>query len=358
MTGAALLAQAARRSLSAGAHRPRVVVWLPPAPRSRFPQLLGAATLPEQVIAIPVDPPDLPSVVEAASGGGVDVVFHLHWTSWALGRSEGSPAERSLVAALDVIDALGDRSLIWTVHNALPHECREVELESRLRRTLVERAAVIHIMNPATPEVVAPWYALDPSKTIVSPHPVPPVTGIGREEAARFLELDPGVQWVAHIGQIRPYKGLDLLLEALDLLDPRIGLIVAGEPGTDANSQQQATTAALHPRVHARLSFQTDDQLEAAMAAARVVALPYRQVLNSGVLELAKAVGRPAVLPDLPHVRAMAQDAGAAFYQPGDPPALAEAITSVMSRAATVTPAGPADHSALAAAVSRLWLTE
>jgi glycosyltransferase involved in cell wall biosynthesis len=298
-----------------------VIVSFPPAPFNPFPaDIVGELAMTH----IEVAPADLPATAGVARAIEVPVAFHLHWTSWVLAaESDRRRARERLAGGLELLVALHGLPLIWTVHNALPHECRHPDLEVRLREQLVEMATVIHIMNPATASVVAQWYELPADKVVVAPHPAFPPVAADRLTARRQLGLGPDADLVAFLGQIRPYKGLDRVLDALPEA-PAVRCIVAGSAAVDPESAAIAQRAGLHPQVIPILRHLDDDELGLVAAAADAIVLPHRQILNSGIVEVGRAAGTGFIAPHLPHVRALLDTA--VFFDPDVPASLAAAL--------------------------------
>jgi glycosyltransferase involved in cell wall biosynthesis len=283
------------RSIPAGAAR-RIVVATPRAPKSSFMADLYREILDPETPWLAVPPTELADVSAAAAGMGAEMLVHVHWTSWALGRLDRAPAEAALQRALGILESVRKHRMVWTVHNTLPHDCRHEDLEVTLRRHLADQADLIHIMNPMTREIVAPWYELPDDKVVQADHPWPRVVGIGRDEACRMLGLNPRYRWIGFLGQIRPYKRVDILLDTMDRLSPDHRCIIAG--ATDGSDEMRSVVARAqrHPRTVVLSGHQPDAVFHAVAEAVGVVVLPYIDILNSGVHPLAAAVGCPVVM--------------------------------------------------------------
>jgi glycosyltransferase involved in cell wall biosynthesis len=101
-------------------------------------------------------------------------------------------------------------------------------------------------------------------------------------------------------GQMKPYKGLDLAIEAFallpDALRDQARLRIVGQPRMDvapllalAAARGVADRVAIEPR------FVPDAELPALFGPGVVAVFPYREIEASGVLSLALAHGRPIV---------------------------------------------------------------
>ena len=231
-------------------------------------------------------------------------VFHLNWTAPILGGS-GNPDRRSTRYRLflDALDQLQDRgvSTIWTVHNVLPHECADPVLEAQLRQEIADRVDLIHVMCEETAQLCSGYFELPQSKIRVLPHPsyIDVYPNLVDKETARYeLRLGHGDFVYLHLGKIRPYKGVDRLLDAFDRLarqDPKAKLMLVGESGRFEQLDEIKQRARANPSVISNFNAIPDEDLQLYLNAADVVVLPYRDVLNSGALQLAYSFAKPVV---------------------------------------------------------------
>lgn len=233
-------------------------------------------------------------------------LFHLHWTNPILqpAASHLEARERldAFTRALESFVAAGGR-LIWTIHNVLPHDARHVALEVELATTILRHAERVHLLSEQTLAQAAEHYAIDPAKVVVielsSYFGVYPNT-ISRDDARARLGIEPGDKTLLIAGYVRPYKGIDRMLDVFDELlkkDPSLRLLVAGKPlDADGVAELEARCAA-HPRVVSRFERIPDDELQVWYGAADVAVLPYTNILNSAAFRLATSLGVPVVGP-------------------------------------------------------------
>lgn len=101
---------------------------------------------------------------------------------------------------------------------------------------------------------------------------------------------------ILFFGLIRPYKGLDLLLESVSRL-PTVELIVAGEPYMNINAlKERGGREDLMGRVHWHTDFIPAAKVATYFSAADAIVLPYKKATNSGVGLTAVAFGKPLVV--------------------------------------------------------------
>ena len=118
---------------------------------------------------------------------------------------------------------------------------------------------------------------------------------VGAAAAREALGIPPDTLVVLMFGVLRPDKGLgDLLTAAIE--DPTWHLLIAGKEDGALHAEREALRRPeLTGRVTIREGFHEIDTVAMFFAAADLVALPYRQASQSGVLHLAYGFGRPVV---------------------------------------------------------------
>lgn len=335
-------------------------------------------------VARPV--PSLRAHLTGAVASGAPGVLHLHWTSPLLRGAADAEEARGRVARLsELLDAFraGGGRLVWTVHNLLPHDAAYPSLEAELCQVVADHADLVHVMCDQTPAAVAPYYTLDPARTVTIPHSsyagVYP-SRLSRRRARRRLGLSGNERALLTLGRLRPYKGIDRLLDAFThapLDRPDLRLLIAGATG--AGMDDLAARIAATPRVVSRLTRVPDRDVQAWMRAADLAVLPYAGILNSGSFHLAETFGLPVVAPrsgalvdreGLLHVRLFDPEAmpsvgssdpeafeptlaGAVRDLVDSPPAAASARASALATAAANPPELMARR--FASAVAPLW---
>jgi glycosyltransferase involved in cell wall biosynthesis len=153
-------------------------------------------------------------------------------------------------------------------------------------------------------------------------------------------------------GLIRPYKGIDLLLEAWR--EQRgAELWIAGRPMMDVSSL--IARAPTGTRFLTR--YLTDGELVALLRRADLVVLPYREIDQSGMLFAALALGVPLLLSDAGGFPEVAATGAAVTFPSGDSAALGRRLRELlddpdrlgrMREAAARAPSGPYSWSAIA----------
>jgi glycosyltransferase involved in cell wall biosynthesis len=232
-------------------------------------------------------------------------VAHVHWTSPVLADCEtGDEALARLErfrAALAGVRSRGAH-VLWTVHNELAHDARFPEVEKQIGQVLAEHATVVVQLHEHTSEAVSASYRIPPDKLVTLRHSsyagIYP-DGWTREQARAELGVPADAYVVGFIGQIRPYKGVDVLCAAIEAAAGRIPdltLLLAGRVSPEDAPLLEKLLPSSVPVVE-HLAFVPDEELGRWLRASDIMALPYQRILNSGSALLAASFGTPVLIP-------------------------------------------------------------
>lgn len=230
--------------------------------------------------------------------------IHIHWTSPLIEKRESKEKAEAFVddfiSALEKARSRG-RGVLWTVHNALPHDSKYPETAIRLHAEIARVADIIHVLSAPTVDAINGVYELPEHKVRVLEHSSYVGVYGDREPmsvAREAVGASPEARTVLFFGQLRPYKGLDQLFDASILLQEQhpVELLLAGKPAPELKDELRRIKGS-GVEVTSALRFIEDNEVAAWFSAADVTVLPYRKVLNSGSMMLAATFGVPLVLP-------------------------------------------------------------
>jgi glycosyltransferase involved in cell wall biosynthesis len=265
------------------------------------------------------------------------------------------------VQQLDVHLLPKGRPVVLTAHDVLPREARPGQRDAQ--RRLYERvdAVVVHTLHGR--DRLVDGLGVDPAKVHVIPHGAfrHLTTLAPAELAPAFANTKRPV--VLFFGLLRPYKGVDVLLDAWRRMGATASpaeLWIVGLPKMDVRELRAKAPSGV--RFVDR--FVSDPEAASYFERADVVVLPYREIDQSGVLFTALAFGRPMVLSDVGGFSEIARAGAAEVVPPGDPEALAGALGTLLNdhgrrrqlaaRAAQLA-AGPYSWDAVAEAHRRVY---
>ena len=238
--------------------------------------------------------------------------------------------------------------LVATFHDIEPHpgEDRLLDIGSLLYRLTLFMSRVlpdrIFVHGKALREILVENHRIPGWKVHVIP--------IGEHEVAPFVKfeqegLEPDGSRVLFFGRIHRYKGLDCLIQAEPLITrevPDARIVIAGT-GEDFGRYQEAMAGRDAFEVYNyRISYEEGARL---FQQASVVALPYLEASQSGVIPTAYGFRRPVVVTDVGSLPEVVDDARTGYIvPPRDPAALAAAIVSLLKDPAACRRMGDAGY--------------
>lgn len=181
--------------------------------------------------------------------------------------------------------------------------------------------------------VLADAKTLEPDKNIVyCPHPLYDNFGakVSREEALRHLHLDTDTRYMLFFGIIRDYKGLDLLLQAMDdtrLASLNVKLIIAGEFYNNSDQYHELEQKLhLEQRLVWHSEFVADSEVRYYFNAADIVVQPYKSATQSGVTQIAYHFVKPMLVTNVGGLKEIVPDGEVGYVTAPDPQAIADAL--------------------------------
>jgi len=252
-------------------------------------------------------------------GRGVDVV-HYQWLT---------------LEALDAALLVRGAPRVFTSHNVLRRGGGRLREAGPRRVADAVDAVVVHTRAGA--RAMTDRYGADPARVHVIPHGAfdylasqPHETPLPPELAA----VDKPV--ILSFGVLRPYKGIDVLVDAFAGIEGA-ELWIVGRPWMDV-APLRAAAAHAGGTVRFVDRFVAENELPAYFRRADVVALPYRDIDQSGVLYTALAFGKAIVASSIGGFAEVAEDHRALVPVPaGDAAALRTALAELVDDPAART---------------------
>jgi glycosyltransferase involved in cell wall biosynthesis len=141
---------------------------------------------------------------------------------------------------------------------------------------------------------------------------------------------------ILFFGIVRPYKGLEVLIEALPIVLGQVDckLIIAGEFYEPLDHYLESVRRlGLEPYVEVNDRYVPNEEIPQLLDRADVLVLPYRDATQSGVLRMALSSGLPAVASNVGAFPDEIQDGvSGLLVEPGDPDSLARALINYFNR--------------------------
>jgi glycosyltransferase involved in cell wall biosynthesis len=255
------------------------------------------------------------------------------------------------VQQLDVALLAPKRPRVLTAHDILPKEPRRGQVAATRRLLRAMDAVVVHSEHGA--ERLRAEAGVDPARVHVIPHGAfDYLTRLPAEQPlpAELARVEQPV--VLFFGLLRPYKGLDVLLDAWKGIGGA-ELWVVGNPRMPLRSLRARALRSLPLQASGSVRFVpryvSDAELPAYFRRADLVVLPYREIDQSGVLFTALAFGKPLLLTSVGGFPEVADEGAAELVEPGDRAALHIALKRLLG--------DPARREVLAANAARAAAT-
>jgi glycosyltransferase involved in cell wall biosynthesis len=245
----------------------------------------------------------LPLEVGARRVAGARLI-HLHWVfAFTLPGARRFPVIRRVthlwfLVWLRTCRMLG-MHLVWTAHNVLPHASVFAD-DVSARQALVEASDLVLAHSKTTLAELAALGAVARRSAVIQHGPIAPTMS---EASLRTPGAGGGPRRFLFFGRVQEYKGVDELLAAFLAMpdDVAAHLTIAGQcDDPRLRSRLCAIARRGGASVLLRLERVPEEEVAQLLVAADVVVLPFRRVTTSGSAMLALCHGRPLIVPDLP----------------------------------------------------------
>ena len=259
-------------------------------------------------------------------------VLHFHHLRHHYAVNDRCASYKSLVkfaAKLTLARLLGYR-VVWTMHNLQPHERLKPERVFHLTNWVMAQLANSVIVHCTYAQQALGSHYGRRRRVIVIEHPnyidaYP--NAISRDQARRTLGISSTQKVFLFLGAIRPYKGVEQLVQVFGQLERAdLKLLVVGKMWDKDLEIQLERLAAMDGRIDIYPDYVPDKALQIYFNAADAVVLPYSEVLSSGSALLAMSFGCPVIAPKIGCLKEVITENSGILYDESDPQALFEAL--------------------------------
>ena len=218
-----------------------------------------------------------------------------------------------------------DQILVHTVHNVLPHEAKQAK--RKLYGEFYQCCDLLIAHNERTKQQLMFDFNISEEKIAIIPHGI-------------FGGMIPNHKHVEDIttflifGMVRKYKGIDILLKAIAILDPsireRCRFIIAGKQWKNLDSTDyisMAQSLKIEKYVKFDLRRIEDEELPNLYSKVDCCIFPYREIYGSGALMMAYTYMKPVIASNIPTFVEETQNGRTGIlFKTECPESLAEAI--------------------------------
>ncbi len=222
------------------------------------------------------------------------------------------------------------RPIVLTAHDLLPREPRPFQVSGQ--RRLYESVDAVVVHSEFGRHQLVERLGVDPAKVRVIHHGAfDHLTRVPGSVLPTELR-DPHGPVVMFFGLLRPYKGIEVLLDAWRGLEGARGTAELWIVGRPRMAVDRLITGS-PPGVRWVTRFVSDAELAACFRSAELLVLPYLRTDRfdfSGVLATALAFAKPAVISDVGGFREVAEAGAAELVRPADAEALGAALAGLL----------------------------
>lgn len=185
--------------------------------------------------------------------------------------------------------------VITTIHDGILHTGDGEPLEQNLNIKCIRNSDHLIFLTNYTKELIIDQLGLQVTSSVV-PHGI--FSPRGLNSSARYFPKDNFK--ILFIGRISKYKGVELLVDAFNLLPKnlKIELIIAGKPNYELD---------IHDRIgnNVKLIFKylSEEDIVSLLNYSSILVLPYLEATQSGVATLGIAASLPIVCTDVGGLR-------------------------------------------------------
>lgn len=189
--------------------------------------------------------------------------------------------------------------IVATLHNIKPHDAKNLHLHFFIYKQFLKCCIKIRVFSNTTIAAASKYYDINTNKFFVIPegsfvnyYP----NNKSKAESRKTLELPDDAFIFLFLGNIRPYKGIQALLDIYKASEIKDSiLIIAGNSPDKAyleKIQKQTNTSII-----IKPGFITTENVQLFYNAANIVVLPFTEVENSGSAILAMGFEKAVIAP-------------------------------------------------------------
>ncbi|WP_111669236.1 glycosyltransferase [Algoriphagus litoralis] len=241
-------------------------------------------------------------------------LVHLNWFENLDESSRGATLKsffRKLVALLVI--RLGNKKLVWTMHNRVSHEKGSGKWSQILSALLIRWADRIVIHSEESRALLGGRSHVLLRKVVHIPHPdfigvYGPILSSAAPQVENPIKL-------VFIGAVKPYKNIELLIQLARKFPTTIQISILGNPNSQGYKEELLKLGSGLANLILRLEFIPDEEIPEILSKSDLVILPYNMdsSLNSGTVLLAFSYQKTVICPQIGTVNDFGKENAAIF---------------------------------------------
>jgi glycosyltransferase involved in cell wall biosynthesis len=195
--------------------------------------------------------------------------------------------------------------VVWTLHNIYPHNVSHQNFQRGIRKWFAKRCEWIRVFSEETVHKASKEFGIPIERFKVIPEGdyinVYPNT-IEKSVARKNLSLSNEVMVLITLGYIKPYKGIEKLINVFDAIKNTNSVLIIAGQGIDVNYVKHIKNLIDelgNKRINLHDTFISKEDLQIYYNASDLVVLPFDKVENSGSAIMAMGFKKPIIAPKM-----------------------------------------------------------
>ena len=193
--------------------------------------------------------------------------------------------------------------IVWVYHNKIPHDSDKTDMVVRNTKFLIKISNIIIIHSRQSVEVLKqfePKFKLDKVKYLGHPEFAGDYFGYMQTDK---LQKHNDHFLFAFYSQIRPYKNIEILINAFNRLDKsyECELVIVGQSSSEEYFNSLKAISMDNDRITLISHYINSLEMAAYLERADILVLPYsyKSAMNSGTMIMAFSYKRTVIVPDI-----------------------------------------------------------
>lgn len=232
--------------------------------------------------------------------------------------------------ARKITDRFKDFEIVTTIHDLHPHPGERNLVQYLIFEHVKKKSTKYIILTPSFKNTVCEMYKVSPERVCIIPH-----------AGFSFNQYPPvfnKIHWtILFVGRITPYKGLEILLRAMEILKqefPQLKLVIAGKG--EISETENGLIQQNQDCIRLINSWLSEMEIAKLFENSDMTILPYTEASQSGVAAASFAAGRMIIASDIGGLKEQVEAGGGIVIETGNPVALAKAVAKCYRNTAII----------------------
>lgn len=248
-------------------------------------------------------------------------IIHIHWQhDYLVSKKALFSFLKSFLFILEmvILRFLGVK-IVWTVHNIVNHEKKDFKIELFFSSFLSKISNKIIVHNPQSQKEIIEAYKIrkiEKCSVIAQGNFIDNYENIITNKEARIeLNINEDNFLFLFFGLIRPYKGLNKLIESFQSKNfQEAKLLIVGRAIDKKYEAEIRSLCDTIDNIEFQSGFVPENKIQVYMNAADIVVIPYIEILNSAALLLAMSFKKPIIAPKTGFFTSVLDENGGFLY--------------------------------------------